>query len=211
MMQRLFTRMRSTSEAVPSHLSHAAPPPSQLPSHLSHAAPPPSQPPPSQPSLSIPPPSQPLPSQSSNQPPLQVTQPITEPYLSSAIPRDTRHATSSHFGHPAPSTSRALPSSQPFLGFNELSVNMTSAANHRRLASAATHLPRQPSLPTRGSRINRVVRRGPAVHPPSVRPRGPVLEDCITSNRNGNDTLVRIRAYIYPPKPPRNSRVSYTT
>lgn len=229
LMQRLFSHLRSTSG------THVAPDPSSAftPPQPPHSLPPPSvytpsQPPPSQPSATVftpfqsqPSPSRPPPSvyTPSQPPPSQsplstnhTVQPITDQYLSSAISRvqpASHDVTSTYLGHPTSST-RALSSSQPFLGFNELSIGMTGQANQRRLASAATHLPRQPQLVTRGSRVNRGRRRGPAIHPPSL-PRGPTVEDCtyVASSANGNDLqMVRIRAYIYPPKSPSISRVS---
>ena len=201
LMQRFFGRLRSSSgtEALPSH--HATP---------STSAPPPSQPPPSQISLN-------QTVQQSNQGLLatqsSVDVPITGAYLNTAIsqalPHDIRHATSPHPGHPAPFAARAVSASQPFLGFNELSVGMTGQANQRRLASAAAHLPRPPCLVNRGNRSNRGMRRGHAVHPPSL-PRGPALEDCMYVEPDTNVPMVHIKAYIYPPKPHRNSRVSRT-
>ena len=130
LMQHLFNHLQSTSgtKAFPSKPSPSFPPPSQ-----------PSLPSPSQlPSVFTP--SQPVPSTISNQQPIQATQsptvhPITEPYLSSGISQappaseDVHHATSTHFIQSASSAARAILSSQHFLGFNELSIDMTGQAN----------------------------------------------------------------------------------
>ena len=200
LMQHLFGCLRSSSgtEALPSH--HATP---------LTSAPPPSQPPPSQISLN-------QTVQQSNQG-LLATQSsvdllITGAYLNTAIsqalPHDIHHATSPHPSHPAPFAARAVSASQPFLGFNELSVGMTGQANQRQLASAA-HLPRPPRLINCGNRSNCGMHHGHAVHPPSL-PCGPALEDCMYVEPDTNVPMVHIKAYIYPPKPHHNSRVSCT-
>ena len=186
----------------------------------------------------IPPLSHPLPSQLVTQSSANV--PITGPYLSSSISQalpasddyhyttsshlshpssiisqtltpshDICHATSAHLGHPTSLAAWAISLSQPFLGFNELSVEMTGQANQRHLASAAAHLPGLPCLVTRGSQSNQGVCHGPAAHPPSL-PCGPALKDCMYVEPNINVPMVCTKVYIYPPKPHRHSRVSYT-
>lgn len=111
-------------------------------------------------------------------------------------------------GHPSVAASTvAEPSSQPFLGFNNLGVNMRGQVNQRRLASsAATALPSsQPRLPARGRR------RGPAVHPPSLpRAAGARIEDCLLNVPEYHDNgvqvvgpLLRVKVKVYPP-PVRN-------
>jgi hypothetical protein len=88
-------------------------------------------------------------------------------------------------------------SSQPFLGFNSLSVPMTSQANRQRLSSAAAHNPRQPRLQNRGGR-----RRGStAIHPPGM-PRASRVDDCYsTLSVNGaNVDGIRLIVKVYPPK-----------
>ena len=207
LMQCLFSHLRSTSGSHvtldPSSVFTPPQPPHSLPLPSVHT---PSQPPPSQPLPSQPPPSQSLLSMN------QTVQPITDQYLSSAVSwvqPASYDVTSTHLGHPA-SSARALLLSQPFLGFNELSISMTGQANQQHLASAATHLPRQPQLVTCGSWVNQRRHCGPAVHLPSL-PHGPTVEDCtyVASNANGNNAqMVCIRAYIYPPQPPSISRVS---
>ena len=165
--------------------------------------------------------SQPVPSTISNQQPIQATQsptvhPITAPYLSSGISQappaseDVHHATSAHFIQSASFTAQVISSSQPFLGFNKLSIDMTGQVNQCHLALAAVHLPHQPHLVVCGACVCWGGHQGPVVHPPSL-PCGPSLDDCmyITTGANGNDTqMLHINAYIYPPEPLSSSRVS---
>jgi hypothetical protein len=94
-------------------------------------------------------------------------------------------------GHPSPS---AMPSTQPFLGFNNLGISMTSQVNRQRLSAAAAHIPRQPRLPSRGRR------RGPACHPPGL-PRAPQFVDCFTTLTVNGASIpgIRITVKVYPP------------
>ena len=161
--------------------------------------------------VTVPPPSNPQPSQLR----LLCSAPIMEPYSSSRIswvsaaPYDT---TNTHLGHPAPTpiTTRAISATQPFLGFNTLSVDMTVQVNQHRLALATATLPRQPHLVSHsGGCGNQCC--GPAIHPPSL-PHGPSISNCIyiTPDSNGaNMQMIWVRAMIYPPLPPTNSRVSH--
>jgi hypothetical protein len=100
-------------------------------------------------------------------------------------------------GHPTRNTS----SFQPFLGISNLGVGFAAGhANQARLASAATTLPRQPTLSRRTSRSTRT--RGPAIQPPSI----PVelapgsalhLRSCFVSGTP--DPVVRLTVKVYPP------------
>ena len=113
-----------------------------------------------------------------------------EPYSSSrnsqvlAAPHDT---TNTHLGHPAPAptTAREMSATQPFLGFNTLSVDMMVQANQHCLASATAPLSRQPH-PVSHSGACGNWHHGPAIHPPSL-PHGPSISDCthITPDLNG--------------------------
>ena len=183
LMQHFFGHLRSSSgtKALPSH--HAMP---------LLSTPPPSQPPPSHISVN-------QTVQQSNQgliaTQLSVNVPITEPNLNTTISQalstshhDIHHATSAHPSHPTPYTSRAVSTSQPFLGFNKLSVGMTGQVNQWQLASAAAHLPRPPHLVNCSSHSNQEVCHGLVVHPPSL-PHGPTLEDCVYVEPNTNVTI----------------------
>ncbi len=94
-------------------------------------------------------------------------------------------------------TQALQPSSQPFLGRDNLSINMSAQVNQQRRVSAAASQPRQPRLPSRGRR------RGPAVPPPSL-PRNsqPCIDDCVsTAIRDGVEVpTLRIKFKIYPPQ-----------
>lgn len=105
-------------------------------------------------------------------------------------------------GHPSVAASAAAgSSSQLFLGFNNLGVNMRGQVNQRRLASSTATVLRgsQPHLPARGRR------RGPAVHPPSLlRSSGPRIEDCLLNvpENNGLEVvgpLLHLKVKVYPP------------
>ena len=138
--------------------------------------------------------------------------PITELYSSTRIPQVSTVPLDdaySQLGHPgwAPVTARASSATQPFLGFNNLSINMRGQANQCHLASAAATLLRQPHLVTRGWGN---CHWGPAILPPSL-PRRPSITDCIyfTPDLNGtNVQMIWVKAIVYPPMPPTNIRVS---
>jgi hypothetical protein len=129
-------------------------------------------------------------------PPVQTTtvtipRPVTQLYQS--------HQTSAP-GHP-PSGRPGQSSFQPFLGINSLGVNLsTGHANHARLASASTSLPRQPTLSRRTSRSTRT--RGPATQPPSLplelAPGSALqLRSCFVAGTA--DPVVRLTVKVYPP------------
>ena len=140
---------------------------------------------------------------------------ITEPYLTlQVLPAfcDAHHA-NTHLGHPAQSaTTRATSSTQPFLGFNALSVSMTGQANQCHMASAAVTLPRQSCITScHGVWGSRGGHWGLAVHPPFPS-YGPSLSDSIyiSPDLNGADMqMLHVRVKIYPPVPSTNFRVSY--
>jgi hypothetical protein len=97
----------------------------------------------------------------------------------------------------APAQAALQPSSQPFLGRNNLAINMSAQVNQQRRVSAAASQPRQPRLPSRGRR------RGPAVPPPSLpRNNQPCIDDCVsTAIRDGVEIpTLRIKLKIYPPQ-----------
>lgn len=97
----------------------------------------------------------------------------------------------------APTQAALQPSSQPFLGRNNLAINMSAQVNQQRRVSAAASQPRQPRLPSRGRR------RGPAVPPPSLPQNNqPCIDDCVsTAIRDGVEIpTLRIKFKIYPPQ-----------
>jgi hypothetical protein len=124
--------------------------------------------------------------------------PITQLYQRPQTPAPSQHSAPPS-GHPARNTS----SFQPFLGINNLGVGFAAGhANQARLASAATTLPRQPTLSRRTSRSTRA--RGPAImiQPPSI----PVeiapgsalhLRSCFVPGTP--DPVVRLTVKVYPP------------
>ena len=151
-----------------------------------------------------------------SQPMTPHTAPITELYLSLWISpyfHDTSHPTVNAYpSHCAwlPATTRATSSTQPFSGFNALSVGMMGQANQCCLTSAAATLPRQPCLVNCGGVQSNEQYHGPTIPLPLL-PHGPSLTDCIyvAPNSNGTDLqMVCIRTKIYPPVPLTNSRVS---
>ena len=100
-------------------------------------------------------------------------------------------------GHPAPCLTSAP---EPFLGFSSLGTGMTGQVCQQRLASSAATQPRQPQLPSHGSRH----RQGPAVRPQPLH-WVPRIEDCV-SNIN-SEVVVRLAVKVYPPQvssPPSN-------
>ena len=106
-----------------------------------------------------------------------------------------------HSGHPSSGHPNTSSSFQPFLGISSLGAGFAAGhANQARLASAATTLPRQPTLSRRTSRSTRT--RGPAIQPPSI----PVelapgsalhLRSCFVSGTS--DPVVRLTVKVYPP------------
>ena len=102
-------------------------------------------------------------------------------------------------GHPSQAALQQsmTPSSQPFLGRDNLTVNMSGQVNQQRRASAAASQSRQPRLPSRGRR------RGPAVPPPSLPQNSmPCIEDCMsTTIHNGiKIPTLQIKFKIYLPQ-----------
>ena len=135
-----------------------------------------------------------------------------EPYSNPRILQVSTNTANTHLGHPAQAsiTTRATLASQPFLGCNTLSVNMMVQANQCHLASATVTLPRQLYLVSYSSAWGNQC-HGPAIHPPSL-PHGPwSISDCtyVVPDSNGaNVLMIWVRAVIYLPLPPTNSRVS---
>lgn len=136
-------------------------------------------------------------------PPPPLTTPIQHTYQSQRTTRGRLPSIpfapyGSSAGHPSTPTS-----SQPFLGLNNLGVSMAAQVNQQRRASAASHLPRQPRLPTRGIR-----RRGPAIQPPVMQQREDNrtarLQDCIsfvgTDASGAIDQHIRLKVKVYPPQ-----------
>ena len=105
-------------------------------------------------------------------------------------------------GHPSPSSSSS--STQPFLGFHNISPTLTNQVNQRRLSVAAVHNPRQGRLPSRSRR------RGPAIAPPSM-PHPPTINDCLIdlTSDAGVATGIRVKVKVYPPQvsPPRTPSI----
>ena len=140
---------------------------------------------------------------------------ITEPYLTlQVLPafHDMDNA-NTHLGHPAQSaTARATLLTQPFLGFNALSVSMTGQANQHCMTLAAVTLPRQSCITSHyGVQGSRGGCWGLAISPPFLSC-GLSLSDCIyiSPDSNGADVqMLHVRVKIYPPVPPTNFRVSY--
>ena len=122
--------------------------------------------------------------------------PITQLYRRPQTPAPSQHSAPPS-GHPTRNTS----SFQPFLGINNLGVGFAAGhANQARLASAATTLPRQPTLSRRTSRSTRT--RGPAIQPPSIpaeiAPGSALhLRSCFVSGTS--DPVVRLTVKVYPP------------
>ena len=176
------------------------PPPTQAPAPLSPFSPslPPTQ---AHAALSLPPPTQ-VPQQSVRflDPGSQLAQiaaatiprPITQLYQS------RQHSAS---GHPSSGHLSTPSSFQPFLGISSLGVGFAAGhANQARLASAATTLPRQPTLSHRTSHSTRT--HGPAIQPPSL----PVelapgsalhLQSCFVSGTP--EPVVWLTVKVYPP------------
>ena len=130
--------------------------------------------------------------------------PITQLYQRPPAPAPSQNSAPANVhpsypssGHPTRNTS----SFQPFLGINNLGVGFAAGhANQARLASAATTLPKQPTLSRRTSRSTRT--RGPAIQPPSI----PVelapgsalhLRSCFVPGTP--DPVVRLTVKVYPP------------
>ena len=87
--------------------------------------------------------------------------------------------------------------SQPFLGFSSLAPPVaTQQANHARLASAATSIPRQQQLPRRGNRHRPASRTHRSATPTlGCRSGKPKIEDCLLVDSKG----IRIQVRVYPP------------
>ena len=176
---------RTAATAAPSPFPPSLPSPSQIPAAVPHRQtvrfrdPSPS--------------SGSLPTRSQTAAAATIPPPITQLYQS-------HQHSSSASGHPSlghPNTS----SFQPFLGISNLGAGFAAGhANQARLASAATTLPRQPTLNRRTSRSTRT--RGPAIQPPSI----PVelapgsalhLRSCFMSGTP--EPVVRLTVKVYPP------------
>lgn len=104
-------------------------------------------------------------------------------------------------GHPSPSASM-LPSSaglstQPFLGFGALGLNMRGAVNQRRLSSSAN------ARNSTTTAVRRRTARGPAVAPPSLPVSAkPKITDCLDDVIDSNgilSQLLRVKVKVYPP------------
>jgi hypothetical protein len=104
-------------------------------------------------------------------------------------------------GHPSSGHPGTHSPFQPFLGISSLGVGLAAGhANQARLASAATTLPRQPTLSRRTSRSART--RGPAIQPPSIpaelTPGSALhLRSCFVPGTPG--PVVRLTIKVYPP------------
>lgn len=120
------------------------------------------------------PPSSQLPPPSS-----QLSSRITMPYQSARRPTQ------------APSIS------QPFLGFNNLGIDMSQQVNQARMSHAQASLPRQASLVTRTSR-----RRGQAAHPPAIPQIATHPKQCTTEiipSQGDSIQGVKVTVKVYPP------------
>ena len=93
--------------------------------------------------------------------------------------------------HPAAHSTSAP---EPFLGFSSLGNGMTGQVNQQRPTSSAATQPRQPQLPSHGSRCHPW---GPAVWPQPLH-QVHKIEDCI-SNING-EAVVWLAIEVYPPQ-----------
>jgi hypothetical protein len=192
----------STDAAAPSPFSSSLPPPTQV--HFSSSLPTPTQ---AHFSSSLPPPTQaptavaqrqtvrfPDPGSRAQTAAATIPPPITQLYQS------RQHSASGHPSSGHPSTPSSF---QPFLGISSLGVGFAAGhANQARLASAATTLPRQPTLSRRTSRSASTRTRGPAIQPPAI----PVelapgsalhLRSCFVSGTP--EPVVRLTVKIYPP------------
>ena len=97
-------------------------------------------------------------------------------------------------GHPATQSSSA-PSTQLFMGLNNLLAGMTLQTNQWCISHASTSLPRQPWL-------QRHVRE-PTIHPLSLRNNTPSIHNCMTNIPIEGGWVtegVRVKIIIYPPQ-----------
>ena len=121
-----------------------------------------------------------------------IPRPITQLYQSH------QHSASGHPSSGHPSTPSPF---QPFLGISNLGVGLAAGhVNQARLASAATTLPRQPTLSCCASRSART--RGPARQPPSIpaelTPGSALhLRSCFVPGTPG--PVVWLTVKVYPP------------
>lgn len=110
--------------------------------------------------------------------------------------RTTQNLPSAPQGHPSTTSmlsNAAGPSSQPFLGFGNLGLNMRSAVNQRRMSSARNST----------AVVRRRTARGPAVAPPALPfNTSPKITDCLEDNIDSNGVssqLLRLKVKVYPP------------
>lgn len=166
----------TAATAAPFTFSPSLPPPTQAPAPVPHR----------QTVRFVDPPGS-LPTQTA-----AIAPPITQLYQS--------HQHSAN-GHPSSGHPNTTSSFQPFLGISSLGASFAAGhANQARLASAATTLPRQPTLTRRTSRSTRT--RGPAIHPPSIpaelTPGSALhLRSCFVPGTP--DPVVRLTVKVYPP------------
>ena len=174
LMQVLFGRMRQRPNQ---------PQPQLTPTSNATSAPPPAPIPPSAPSIA------PLTTARTN--PLGAITPYHGVRLPSQAP-----------GHAPQTMLQSV--SQPFLGRDNLAINMSGQVNQQRRASAAASQPRQPRLPSRR-------RHGPAIAPPSL-PRNsqPCIDDCLSTTISDSVEIrtLRIKFKIYPPQVSMHHRVA---
>jgi hypothetical protein len=185
-----FSSSLPTPSPAQAHFSSSLPTPAQA--HFSSSLPPPTQAPTAvaqRQSVRFPDPGSRAQTAAATIPP-----PITQLYQS------RQHSASGHPSSGHPSTPSSF---QPFLGISSLGVGFAAGhANQARLASAATTLPRQPTLSRRTSRSASTRTRGPAIQPPAI----PVelapgsalhLRSCFVSGTP--EPVVRLTVKIYPP------------
>lgn len=120
-------------------------------------------------------------------------------------PRGSYHGLSAASqGHPsAPAQVSQSSTTQPFLGLDNLAVDLSRQVNQARLASSASSQPRQAQMAIRGRR--RTTTRGPAVNPPRLagNARRPDVRHCVTEifPQDGgpaqNALMMTIK--VYPP------------
>jgi len=132
--------------------------------------------------------------------PLSLSVPFSGPVTPYQSARTFQSPTVAPQGHPSAVAGVSASATQPFLGFNNLGVNLAGQVNQARLASSAATQPRAPDLQPRRSRRT----RGPAVAPPALAVNSrPDARRCVTEIFPANGpaySALKLLIKVYPPQ-----------
>src|SRR6267154_1156541 len=132
--------------------------------------------------------------------PLSLPVPLSGPITPYQSARTFQSSTVAPQGHPSAVAGVSTSATQPFLGFNNLGVNLAGQVNQARLASSAATQPRAPDLQPRWS----CQTRGPAVTPPALAINSrPDAHCCVTEVFPVNGpaySALKLLIKVYPPQ-----------